>query len=297
MDVLLTGGSGQLGQSLRELDWPEDVRLHFPPRDALDLQDDGSIRAMLLSRPWRAILNVGAYTAVDAAEGDSSTAWQVNARAPELMAVYAGKSDIPIVHLSTDYVFSGQNTRPWSENDAVGPVNVYGASKEAGERAVRAVSPRHIILRTSWVVSPFGSNFLKTMLRLAAQKPVLRVVGDQVGRPTFANDLAKAIQTIVLQMIQTDHFAYGTYHIANHGETSWADFARAIFEVSSAMGGPYADVETIETRQYPTPARRPHYSTLSTSKFEQGFGLIMPQWREQIPMLMKALIVPQEKAK
>jgi len=295
MNILLTGGSGQVGQSLQLLDWSEDICLYAPLRGQLDLANEKSIIKVLTSRPWHAIINAGAYTAVDAAEKDVAAAWKVNALAPALMAAFAKEKNIPIMHISTDYVFSGESKRPWVEADPVGPLNVYGASKEAGEQAIRTGASRHLILRTSWVVSPFGKNFAKTMLRLAQERPELRIVGDQTGRPTLASDLAPLIQILLLRMMDSDAAACGTYHTANEGETSWADFARAIFKVSQDLGGPEAHVATIATQEYPTPARRPLYSTLSTARLLGDCGLTLPAWREGLPKLVEALLAQNAK--
>jgi dTDP-4-dehydrorhamnose reductase len=291
MDILLTGGSGQVGQSMQELSWPKGMQLHAPGRKELNLLDDRSVSEFLYSRPWAAIINAGAYTAVDAAETDIKNAWKVNAFAPEMLAAFAQERDIPILHLSTDYVFSGNNVRPWLENDHTEPLNVYGESKLAGERAVRANCSRHLILRTSWVVSPFGRNFIKTILDLARDRPLLRVVGDQVGRPTVANSLAQVVQEMMVRMIAYDIKASGTVHVANAGETSWADLAREILSISAGLGGPYADVETITTQDFPTPAQRPLYSTLSTCRLEEEFDMTMCDWREELPKVIARLML------
>jgi dTDP-4-dehydrorhamnose reductase len=296
MNILLTGGSGQVGQSLQQLSWPDGLRLYAPPRSELDLSSEASVSNILASRSWAAIINAGAYTAVDAAESDSLMAWKVNALAPALISYHSRVNKIPLLHISTDYVFSGKSPRPWEEDDPVGPLSVYGASKEAGEQAVRTSMSQHLILRTSWVVSPFGKNFVKTMLRLAQERSELRVVGDQMGRPTIAADLALVIRALVLRMIAADEAVLGTYHAANESETCWADFARAIFEASAKLGGPQARVESIKTQDYPTPAQRPLYSTLSTSRLAQNFGLTMPSWRDHLSELISAVLTAQGKA-
>jgi dTDP-4-dehydrorhamnose reductase len=297
MDILLTGGSGQVGLSLQKLIWPRNVQLYAPGRNALDLSSEASVLNALGARQWSAIINAGAYTEVDSAESDVAAAWKINALAPALMAAHARDKEIPLLHISTDYVFSGVSKRPWEENDPVGPINVYGASKEAGEQAVRTLALTHLILRTSWVVSPFGKNFATTMLRLAQNRPFLRVVGDQTGRPTIASDLAFIIKSLLLRMIAGDADVSGTYHAASEGETNWADFARAIFETSSKLGGPLAQVETISAHDYPAPARRPSYSTLSTSRLAKDFGLVMPYWNQNLARLLADILVTQKQVR
>ena len=232
MDVLLTGGTGQLGIELLRQPWPEGVRLHAPARAELDLADPASVARMVASRRWDAVISSGAYTAVDKAESEVGAAWAVNALAPAILARAAAEVGAPMVHVSTDYVFAGDKPEPYAEDDPVGPLGVYGASKEGGEQAVRTANPRHVILRTAWVVSPHRANFLKTMLRLGAEREELRVVADQHGCPTFAADLAAAIRTILLRLMADRGAPTGTFHFVNEGEASWAEFAAAIMEAS-----------------------------------------------------------------
>ncbi len=286
MDILLTGGTGQVGIELLRAAWPDGTRLHAPDRTALDLADPASVRAVLASRRWDAILSSGAYTAVDRAESDVGTAWAVNALAPALLAEGAARVGIPIVHVSTDYVFPGDKPEPYREEDPVGPLGVYGASKEGGEQAVRTACPRHAIVRTAWVVSPHRANFLRTMLRLAGDRDELRVVADQVGCPTFAADLAAALARVTLRLAADPDAPTGTYHFVNDGEASWAEFAAAIFAESAARGGPSARVVPITTAEYPTPARRPANSRLATDKIGRDHGIVPAGWPDALGRAM-----------
>lgn len=282
MDILLTGGSGQVGARLAALPWPDAIRIHAPPRAELDLADPASVRRAIEGRRFDAILSCGAYTAVDKAEAEIGTAWAVNALAPAILAEASARAGVPIVQVSTDYVFSGDKDGSYREDDPVGPVGVYGASKEGGEQAVRTANPRHAILRTAWVVSPDRPSFLSTMLRLAAERDELRVVDDQRGCPTFAADLAEALRDVTLRLIQDPAAPTGTFHFVNAGEASWAEFAAAIFAASAARGGPSARVVPITTADYPTPARRPANSRLDTTKIQRSFGLRPRPWRDAL---------------
>ncbi|MBV9076445.1 MAG: dTDP-4-dehydrorhamnose reductase [Methylobacteriaceae bacterium] len=290
MDVLLTGGSGQVGTELRGLAWPDGVTLHAPGRNELDLADPGSVARTVASRRFDAVISSGAYTAVDKAEGDVATAWAVNALAPAILAAETAKAGIPLVHVSTDYVFPGDKDGAYREDDPVGPRNVYGASKEGGEQAVRTANPRHAILRTAWVVSPHGANFVKTMLRLARDRDEIRVVADQHGCPTFAVDLARAIQHVTLALARDGNAPAGTFHLVNDGEATWAGFAEAIFAASAARGGPSARVVPITTADYPTPARRPANSRLATNRIGEAYGLRPRPWRAALDETVAALL-------
>jgi len=203
LPILLTGGTGQVGAALRRLSG-EGFRIQAPGRDQLDLSDASAIEALVASRPWRAVISSGADTAVDKAEADIETAWAVNARGPAALAAAAARAAIPILHLSTDFVFAGTGSSPYVESDPIGPLGVYGASKAAGELAVAAANPRHLILRTAWVVSPDGNNFIKTMLRLAETRDEVSVVNDQVGCPTSADDIASALKVALTRLEAAD---------------------------------------------------------------------------------------------
>ena len=286
--ILVTGGSGQVGGALSQLK-AQGVHFIAPRRDALDLSDAQSIKSYLAREPFDAIINCAAYTAVDKAESERDLTWAINATAPGLIAQHCATVKIPLLHVSTDYVFSGEATRPYVENDVVGPINIYGASKEAGEAAIRATLSEHIILRTSWVVSASGHNFLKTMLRLAADRDELRVVADQQGRPSSAQDIADTLCTLANKAV-IGSATFGTFHFANAGDTNWADFARAIFDLSQKRGGPSARVTSITTADYPTPAKRPGNSRLNTAKIESTYGITPRPWTEAINDILISLI-------
>ncbi len=289
-EILVTGGSGQVGGAVLALAPPSGFRFVAPGRDELDLLKPESFAAFLASRPWAAIINAAAYTAVDRAETEVELAWRINALAPTCLARAAALAGAPLVHVSTDYVFSGASDRPYVEDDPVGPRSVYGASKAAGELGVGASGGRAVIVRASWVVSATRVNFLKTMLRLAAERDVVRVVADQYGAPTSAADLASALATIACALASDPAAPLGMFHFANAGVTTWADFATEIFRQSAVRGGPSARVEAISTADYPTPARRPVISSLSTQRIQDLYGLSPRPWQAAISDIMNELI-------
>lgn len=289
VDILITGGAGQVGLELARVAWPERVRLHLPTRDQLDLGDADAVRALFAATPFRAVINAGAWTAVDKAETEVAAAFAANAMGPAVLAEVTRAADIPLIQVSTDYVFDGAGEADYAESDPVGPLGVYGASKLAGEVAVRTGNPRSVVLRTAWVLSPHRANFLKTMLRLAADRPALRVVDDQTGCPTSAKDIAEALATLTLKMIADPDAPTGVYHFVNAGATSWAGLAREIFALSAACGGPSAEVEGIATADYPTPARRPANSRLSTFKITRDYGITPRPWKDAVADIVAEL--------
>jgi dTDP-4-dehydrorhamnose reductase len=278
--VLVTGGTGQVGTALRQLAPRFGVELAAPGRDALDLTSSCAIGEMLDAQQWSAVINCAAYTAVDKAESEMDLAFAINAVSPELLAKESAARSIRLLYVSTDYVFDGSKPGVYAEDDPVAPLGVYGASKEAGERGVRAANPDHVILRTAWVVSPWGHNFVKTMLRLGAERKQLRVVDDQHGCPTSAVDIAEALLTIA-----TKGGPAGTYHFVNAGEASWCDLARFVFD----RAGMAVAVEAITTADYPTPAKRPANSRLSTDKLQQTFGIQPRPWQEAVGEIVDTL--------
>jgi dTDP-4-dehydrorhamnose reductase len=284
--ILVTGGSGQVGGALRRMAGAE-LEVVAPDRDRLDLTDPEALATAVGSRRWTAVVNCAAYTAVDRAESDVVAAWRVNALAPAALAAATADAGIPLVQLSTDYVFGGTKADPYVETDPVGPVGVYGASKEAGEQAVRTANPRHVILRTAWVVSAQGSNFIRTMLRLADQHDRVRVVADQYGCPTGAEDIARAVVSITQQLGREK---YGTYHFVNRGEASWADLADAVFARAAAAGRRRPAVERIATADYPTPARRPANSRLATGRIGADYAIVPREWRAMVDDIVDELI-------
>lgn len=271
--ILVTGGTGQVGTALKALAPRFGIEVATPDRDALDLASPASIEGMIRSHAWDAVINCAAYTAVDKAESEPDAAFAANAAAPEILARETFAKGVRLLHVSTDYVFDGSKIEPYLETDPVAPLGVYGASKEAGERGVRTANPDHVILRTAWVVSPWGHNFVKTMLRLGAERDQLRVVADQRGCPTSAIDIAEALLTIL-----AGKRAAGTYHFVNGGEASWCDLARFVID----RAGLGAAVEAIATADYPTPAKRPANSRLSTRKLETTFGIAPRPWQSAI---------------
>lgn len=289
-DILVTGGAGQVGLALARQPRHPDVRLVFPTRRELDLSDPEAISRAIASRPWSAVINAAAYTAVDRAESESDEAWRVNATAPGVIANACAKSSIPLVHVSTDYVFAGDLDRPYEEDDPVAPLGVYGRSKAAGEAAVRTGAPRHAIVRTAWVLSATRSNFLLTMSRLAKQRPIIRVVSDQWGCPTASSDLAAALMKVAVRMIEDPAAPTGTFHYTNEGVTTWADLAAEIFRISRANCGPGADVEKISTAEYPTASPRPRYSALAPGRLPAAFDIARRPWQTAVLEIVKDLI-------
>lgn len=287
--ILITGGAGQVGLELLAAAWPAGVVLHAPTRTELDLGDAASVRAAFEAATFAAVINSGAHTAVDEAETEVAAAFAANATGPAVLADATRAAGIPLIHVSTDYVFDGSKDGFYVETDPVGPVGVYGASKLGGELAVRSGNPRSVVLRTAWVISVHRANFLKTMLRLAADQPALHVVDDQMGCPTSARDIADALKIITLRLIADVDAPSGIYHFVNAGETSWAGLAREVFALSAAAGGPYASVEGIPSREYPTPAQRPFNSRLSTDKLARDYAIVPRPWQAAVAEIVAEL--------
>lgn len=280
MTLLVFGATGQVATELRRAA-PDAV---FLARDKADLSDpDACARAIAAHAPW-AVINAAAYTAVDRAESEETLATVINGEAPGTMAQVCAALNIPFVHISTDYVFAGDGTAPWSPTDPVAPQNAYGRSKLKGEEAVRAAGGPHAILRTSWVVSAHGTNFVKTMLRLGAERDALTIVADQIGGPTPARDIAAACLSIAAQL-RDQQGKTGTYHFSGAADTSWADFARAIFDAA----GLSCDVTDIPSSAYPTPAARPLNSRLDCRATETVFGVPRPDWRVGMAAILNDL--------
>lgn len=274
MTILVFGKTGQVALELQALA-PVVVPLIALGREEADLTTPGACAAAIEHYSPKAVINAAAYTAVDRAEDEEVLATQINSAAPAEMARACSERDIPFVHLSTDYVFDGSGDAPWRPEDRVAPISAYGRSKLAGELGVVEAGGRYAILRTSWVFSAHGQNFVKTMLRLGSERDQLRVVADQIGGPTPAAAIAQACLTIVKQLAE-DPTKAGTYHFAGAPNASWADFARAIF----AQAGLACDVVDIGTADYPTPARRPANSRLDCSATEPVFGIKQPNWQD-----------------
>jgi len=287
--ILITGGTGQVGSSLESLDWPEGTELVLPSRAELDLSSADQIASFVRAGRFDAIISSGAYTAVDKAEDDLVTAFKVNGLAPAAFAEAAKELDIPLVHISTDYVFDGGKTGRYVETDPIDPQGVYGASKAAGELAIQSSGCRHVILRTAWVFSAIGANFVKTMIRLA-DRPQLTVVDDQTGCPTAAPDIARAAQAIVLRQLADKNAPTGVYHYCGDEAVTWFGFASEIFRLIEARGNAVPAVAPIPTKDYPTPAKRPANSALETAKLKQDFGIEPCQWRAALASTVDALM-------
>jgi len=283
MKVLVFGSTGQLATEIARRA-PGEVNLDIAARDRADLEVSGACAALIGEVSPDAVINAAACTAVDRAEQEEDRATRINATAPGEMARACATRGIPLVQVSTDYVFDGSGTAPWRPGDAPAPLGAYGRSKQAGEAAVRASGAAHAILRTSWVVSAHGSNFVKTMLRLGRERDGLRIVADQLGGPTPAASLADACLTVA-QVLCAEPGKSGTYHFAGAPETSWAGFARAIFD----MAGIACAVDDIPTAEYPAPARRPLNSRLDCSATHAAFGLAQPDWRDGLRDILTEL--------
>ncbi|HEV8678374.1 MAG TPA: dTDP-4-dehydrorhamnose reductase [Stellaceae bacterium] len=288
MKLLVLGAGGQVGRELCRRAWPANYSIAAFDHAGLDITHRAAVIAAIAGARPDIVVNAAAYTAVDRAESEREAAWASNCAGPGNLAAACRDMAIPLVHLSTDYVFDGSKRGPYREEDPVKPLGVYGQSKEAGERAVREVLAEHVILRTAWVYSVHGHNFVKTMLRLAAERPVLRVVADQIGSPTGAADIAAAIGTVAAQ-IAAGNKRWGTYHFAGGGSVSWHGFAEAIFELAVPWRGPPPRVEAITTADYPTPARRPANSMLDCRRIGEALGIVPRPWREALAETVREL--------
>jgi len=280
MRILVTGREGQVVGALAEEGPSLGHKILRLGRPDLDLATPGNLDALFAAARPDVIVSAAAYTAVDQAESEPDLAMAINGTAPGLIAAAAARRDVPVIHLSTDYVFDGGKRTPYFESDPTNPQSVYGRTKLAGERGVAANNPRHVILRTAWVYAHGGKNFVGTMLRLAADRLEMRVVSDQLGCPTYATDLAQAILAVASQLPgrPAGDQGYGIFHASGSGDTSWAGFASAIFDRTVAMGRKGARVVPIATADYPTPARRPANSRLDCGKLYQIYGVSQPHW-------------------
>jgi dTDP-4-dehydrorhamnose reductase len=285
MQVLVFGRTGQVARALARITWPQGVQLTFLDRQAADLSRPGELPAIVRQHRTNAVIIAAAYTAVDKAESEEALATIVNAEAPATIGRAAAALSIPVVHISTDYVFDGEKDGFYVEADPVGPIGAYGRSKLAGEVSVREANPRHLILRTSWVYDAAGSNFLRTMLRLAETGDEVRVVVDQQGCPTAAVDIAGAI-AVALPAAMRESAKFGTYHIAGASSTSWHGFAEAIFDRLGARGLPRPRNLPIATVDYSTSARRPRNSRLSSEAFARSFGFRLRGFEAALPEIL-----------
>jgi dTDP-4-dehydrorhamnose reductase len=311
LTILLTGKTGQLGSELDRL-LPKLGEVIAPDRKDLDLREPEKIRQIMRDAKPQLVVNAAAYTAVDAAETDQANALAVNAEAPRLLALEAKKIGAMLVHFSTDYIFDGSKQAPYVETDSPNPLNAYGRTKLTGEQAIRDSGAAHLIFRTSWVYATHGRNFLLTILRLATEREELKIVGDQVGAPTCAFDLAEATTRIVAGIIAgtksqlTFPEASGTYHMTAAGQTTWYEFANAILDeariaprdlpwlASATKGRPLIArrVLPISTQEFHPPTRRPAYSVLSNTRLTQTFGVTLPDWRTQLQKCFSSKHIP-----
>jgi dTDP-4-dehydrorhamnose reductase len=281
MRFLVLGGSGQVGTELQALRRPDDIEIVAPDKGVLDLTDHDALAGMIAEHAWSGVINAAAYTDVDRAESEQAKAFAINGQAPAQLAAETRRLGIPLIHISTDYVFDGRKGSPYVEADAPGPLNAYGRSKLAGEQAVAAGNPRHVILRTSWVYSPYGRNFVRTILRLAAERNRLTIVADQRGCPTAARDVAQACLTVALRCAsRPEHGPYGLYHLAGESEATWFEFAKTIVELAH-LPRP-VEVVPIRSVDYPTPATRPADTRFDCAALVRDFGIKPRPWRDAL---------------
>ncbi len=292
MHLLVTGTQGQVARALIERGAAMGVAIEALGRPEYDLLEPSRIAAAIAATSADVVVNAAAYTAVDKAESEPEIAMAINRDAAGVVAAAAAKRGLPIIQLSTDYVFAGTLDRPYREDDPVAPINAYGDTKLAGERAIAAANPAHIVLRTAWVYSPFGANFVKTMLRLGETRATIKVVADQWGSPTSALDIAEAILAIAgrLRAAPRGPRLFGVFHLVGSGVATWADFAEAIFAEAERYGRNPVDVARIATTDYPTLARRPANSRLDSAKLHEIYGVRLPDWRASLAPCVARLV-------
>ena len=282
-NILVTGSNGQLGSEIRELSSNYSYTFFFTDRNNIDITSKDSIKAFCQTNNINVIINCAAYTAVDKAESDELNADLVNRKAVKKLALVSSELNIKLIHISTDYVFDGKNFKPYCEEFQTNPQGVYGKTKLDGENEMRDINPKNsIIIRTSWVYSSFGNNFVKTMLRLGSEKESLGVIFDQVGTPTYARDLAKTILDILPKI---ENSKVEIYNYSNEGVLSWYDFAKEIMKMAKLD----CKINPIETFQYPTPAKRPHYSLLNKSRIKSTFNIEITYWKDSLDECLKIM--------
>lgn len=281
--ILIIGGNGQLGNCLNKLssEYTLDYEFHFTDYDTLDITNQKQINEYFSEYEPHYCINVSAYTAVDLAEQEKEKAFAINAEGVKHLAEACAEKGIDLIHISTDYVFDGNTNIPYSEDDFTNPLSVYGASKLEGENLALENNPKTIIIRTSWLYSEFGKNFVKTMLNLFGSKDELNVVADQFGQPTNANDLAE----VIMKIISTEEKEYGVFHFSNYPETTWFDFAKKIAELSKSK----IKINPISTEQYPTPAKRPMRSTMCLDKIENSYNIEPKYWENSLEECVEIL--------
>ena len=285
MNILVTGANGQLGNEMQRVAKTSSNHYIFTDVAQLDITDREAVLRAVKDNSIQVIVNCAAYTNVDRAEDDRETADLINNKAVENLATAARENDATLIHISTDYVFKGDRCTPCREDWETDPLGVYGITKLAGEKSIERTGCRHIIIRTAWLYSPFGKNFVKTMQKLTAEKDSLKVVFDQVGTPTYAGDLADAIARI----IETGQLGkQGIYHFSNEGVCSWYDFAREICELS----GNTCDIRPCHSDEFPSKVKRPHFSVLDKTKIKDTFGIEIPYWKDSLKKCIRELAAP-----
>ncbi len=297
MRVAVMGHNGQIARALAETGAGRGIDILRLGRSTMDLAQPKTVLPALLDAGADIVVNAAAYTAVDKAESEPDAAQAINVEGAAAVARAARELGIPVIQISTDYVFDGRRERPYHEDDHTAPLGVYGRTKLAGEVAVAHENAQHVIVRTSWIYAPFGNNFVRTMLQLALSQAEVGVVADQHGCPTAALDVAAAILVMAERLLDEPVPAReltGVFHMAAQGEAVWADVAEAVFERSAALGGPSARVKRISTANYPTPARRPANSRLDCSKLASIYGLVLPPWRESLDRCVARLVAEME---
>lgn len=293
--VLVIGRQGQLARELARARWPDGWTATFTGRPDLDLQFPDKAAAFIEACRPNLVINAAAYTNVDSAENEPELARVVNAAGPAAIAKACAQTGAALIAISTDYVFDGTKAGPYREGDPVSPIGAYGRSKAKGEELIRAALDRHVILRTSWVFSPFGTNFVKTMVRLGAERQQLKVVADQHGCPTGASDLARAV-IAVGSAVMSSNPAFGTFHVANSGVTTWYGLASAVFKILAARGVRVPEIAPIATAEYPTRAARPANSVLDCGRLRSTFGITLRPWRDALGECMDELLVQKTSA-
>ncbi|MEO1544804.1 MAG: dTDP-4-dehydrorhamnose reductase [Pseudomonadota bacterium] len=293
--IVVIGRSGQVAEALVRRGTEHGLPIVAGGRPEVDLTNVESLKAFILETRPSVVINAAAYTAVDKAETDADAAVALNSEGPATLAALCAIAGVPLVHVSTDFVFSGLATAPYAEDEDPSPLGVYGASKAAGEVGVRVAHPQHVIVRTSWVYGLAGSNFAKTMLRLGAERGELSVVDDQIGAPTFADDLADVLLTVAKRVAASEApELFGTFHFSNAGQTTWCRYANAIFTIAGAGGAPVAVAKPIPTLEYPTPATRPPYSVLDCSKMLDVYGVNQREWQVALAEAVPALVASRD---
>ncbi len=284
MNILVTGAYGQLGSELKALEYAHNsLNFFFTDVDTLDICDEARVERFVAKNNIGWVINCAAYTAVDRAEEEKELATKINALAPGILGRVCKNHEAKLIHVSTDYVFDGGNHVPYLETDPVAPIGVYGMSKLLGEQNCSGANDQSIIIRTSWLYSTFGNNFVKTMIRLGNEKDSLNVIFDQIGSPTYAADLAKSILEIIDKVNSSkENFVPGIYHFSNEGVCSWYDFAKAIHEIK----GIDCKVNAVESSEFVTVAKRPFYSVLNKAKIKNTFGLEIPYWRDSLKVCL-----------